>query len=67
MQQAYDFTRSAANALASQPHDGSSGGDPPEGNPGGLSDPALRKLTTALERNSNQVPLPKFNGKQTSW
>ena len=57
-QQAYDITRSAAQALTSQPHSSSSSGDPSGGESSGLPDSALRKLTQALERNYNQVPLP---------
>ena len=58
-QQAYDITRDAAKNLASQPHGSSSSGNPSGGEFTGLPDSALRKLTQALERNSNQVPLPK--------
>ena len=66
-QQTHDFTRTAAtNVLASQPPGGGPGGAPDGGIPEGLPASALRKLTAALERNSNSVPLPKFNGKQTS-
>ena len=32
-----------------------------------LHDSALAKLTRALKRNSNQVPLPKLNGKPSAW
>ena len=38
-----------------------------EGAVGNLSNSAIAQLTKALERTSNQVKLPRFDGKPTSW
>ena len=48
--------------LHRSPQGPSSSADPIRGDNAVLPDSALAKLTKALKRNSNQVPLPKFNG-----
>ena len=66
-QRAYDLTRPAAQQLTSQLQGSSSSADPMGGTDTTLPDSAHAKLTKALKRNANQVPLPKFNGKPTTW
>ena len=68
-QNEYELTRSAAAALRPPPTaQGSSSGVGPHGGTGDtLSNSAIAQLTKALERTSNQVKLPKFDGKHTSW
>ena len=68
-QDVYELTRSAAAALRPPPaaQGSRSGGDPHGGAGNTLSNSAIAQLTKALERTSNQVKLPKFDGKPTSW
>ena len=66
-QHTYDLTRSAALRSSSATHGPSSRTGTMDGAVDNLSGSAIAQLTKALERTSNQVKLPKFDGKPTSW